>query len=174
MNIIDMAKDGEEFEHHSHLSGGQDWIASWHPASLPPPEGKNHGAGGVCFTPEGNVIVVSENDWAWTLPAGRPEPGETLYEILVREVLEEACATVERATLLGYAKGVCIRGREEGLVLIRSFWCAAVTVHAWQPQFEMVNRLILPPEEALARISVPGYEAIFRRLFHEALLVQRL
>ena len=57
---------------------------------------------------------------AWEFPQGRPEKGEDWRATLDREVLEEACAPVEEATLLGFAKGVCIKDPEEGLVLVRS------------------------------------------------------
>ena len=51
--------------------------------------------------------------------------GEDWRATLEREVLEEACASVEEATLLGFAKGVCAsEGPEEGLVLVRALWHA--------------------------------------------------
>ena len=98
-------------------SGGQDWLIGWHPPDTLP-DGKNHGALGLCFTPEARVILITENGKDWDLPAGRPEPGENWRETLDREVLEETCCDVQAATLLGFLRGVCIRGLEEGLVLV--------------------------------------------------------
>ena len=72
---------------------------------------------------------MSMDGSSWDFPAGRPEGDEDWRATLDREVLEEACASVEEATLLGFSKGVCIRGPEEGLVLVRSLWCAVVSLH---------------------------------------------
>jgi hypothetical protein len=142
---LPVAQDGVQFLHHSR---GQDWLQSWHPADVPP-DGKNHGAAALCVTTEGHVILITENGNDWDLPAGRPEPGEGWRETLDREVLEETCCLVQDATLLGFARGVCIRGHEEGLVLVRSLWRAEVVLGGWSPKFETTGRLILSPKDAL-------------------------
>ena len=64
-----VARDGEEFAFHN----GQEWIVSFHPATEPPPEGKNHGSTGFCFTSEGQIVLVSKDGRLWEPPAGRPE-----------------------------------------------------------------------------------------------------
>ena len=120
------AREGEEFGFRD--GRGQDWVASWHPPELPAPAGRPHGSAGICFTPEKNIVLVTWPGVAWKFPAGRPEVGEDWRATLDREVLEEACAVVEDATLLGFAKHVCIRGPEEGRVLVRSLWCADVSL----------------------------------------------
>lgn len=45
--------------------------------------------------------------------------------------------------LLGFSRGVCVRGHEAGRVLVRAHWLAQVRVDAWQPRFEMVRRALL-------------------------------
>lgn len=160
---VTIAKDGVQFLHHSR---GQDWLQSWHPADVPP-DGKNHGAAGVCVTPEGHLILVTENGKDWDLPAGRPEPGEDWRQTLDREMLEETCCRVQDATLLGFARGVCIRGHEQGLVLVRSLWRAEVVLGDWDPKFEIVGRQVLPPSDAMPMLGHWTPE-ILRRLFHEA------
>ena len=153
-------------------SRGQDWLCTWHPAASPRPAGKNHGSSGVCFTPEGQVILVTQNGSAWGLPEGRPEGDEDWRQTLDREVLEEACARVQTATLLGVTSGLCTRGHEEGLILIRSVWHAVVVLDDWDPKFEMVQRRLVSPAEALAEMALSGYPAaIYRRIFAEALLL---
>ena len=100
------AREGEEI--HWRDGRGQHIVSSWHGPELPAPEGRSHGSGGICFTPEGNVVLVTWPGVAWEFPQGRPEEGEDWRATLDREVLEEACASVEEATLLGFARGVCI------------------------------------------------------------------
>ncbi len=113
----EMPAGREEFDFRSN---GQDWSASWHPTSLGPPGGAPHGSAGVCVTLDGNIVLVSTDGKSWDLPGGRTEGGEGWRQTLDREVLEEACALVEDAKLLGFSKGVCKLGPEEGLVLVRS------------------------------------------------------
>ena len=96
---------------------------AWHPPTLPPPSGKRHGAAAICHTAADRVVLVSHDGGQhWSFPGGRPEGDEDWRETLEREVLEEACARVERASLLGFGRGRCLSGHEEGLVLVRSLW----------------------------------------------------
>ena len=134
------AREGEEFRVRD--DHGQEWIVSWHPPGFPAPDGKRHGSAGIhgCFTPERNVLLVTRPGVSWELPAGRPEGDEDWRGTLDREVLEEACATVEAAALLGFAKGVCIEGSEQGLALVRSLWCADVSLDPWKPQHETTGQ----------------------------------
>lgn len=113
--------------------------------------------------------MVSPDGSRWTLPGGRAEPGETAHDALVREVAEEACATVTRARLLGYARGTSVAGPELGLVLVRAMWLAEVVVEPWSPRFEMTHRELVPAAEAFGRVEVEaGQEHIYRRHFLEA------
>jgi len=79
-------------------TNGQDWTVSWH---RPPtaPTGTAHGAAGVCVIENGEIVLISNNDSDWDLPAGRTEGDETWEQTLRREMLEEACATVVDARL---------------------------------------------------------------------------
>jgi ADP-ribose pyrophosphatase YjhB (NUDIX family) len=166
MNHPDVwAENRQEFPFHSN---GQDWLVSWHPASLDAPSGTRHGSLGVCFTWEANVVLVTDDGESWHLPAGRPDGREDWRETLDREVLEEACADVEDATLLGFSRGVCVNGPQQGLVLVRSLWRAGVRLLPWQPEHEMTGRLLTSPERALA-IQTKWGNPLFPRLFHEAL-----
>src|SRR5262245_38409554 len=99
-------------------SAGQDWLVSWHPPA-DVPDGLRHGAAGVCVAGDQLVLISPDGD-QWGFPAGRPEGEETFEETLRREVWEEACARVTAARLLGFARGECVAGHEEGRVLVRS------------------------------------------------------
>ncbi len=167
-----LAQQGEEFRFSD--DSGQEWIASWHPPKLPAPKGDPHGSVGICFTPEGNVILVTRPGVSWEFPGGRPEGDEDWRTTLEREVLEEACASVEEAMLLGFAKIVCVKGPEKGRVLVRSLWSAEVSLEPWEPQHETTSRMVVPPDDALKRteLRTQDFRPIYYRWFRDALAVR--
>ncbi|MGH3433932.1 MAG: NUDIX domain-containing protein [Thermocrispum sp.] len=150
---------------------GQDWRVAWYPPPDPPP-GRPHGAAAICVL--GDQVVLIGNDGAtWGLPGGRPGPGESMIDTLRREVAEEACATVTSCRLLGFSRGTCVRGHEQGLILVRSMWRADVRLHPWQPQFEIAHRRLVPAHEAFDHLHLPaGLRPLHRRAFAEAGLGQ--
>jgi ADP-ribose pyrophosphatase YjhB (NUDIX family) len=144
--------------------GGQDWRVGWYLPPDPPP-GRPHVAEAVCVA-GGRMVLVSRDGLLWGFPAGRPEGDENWGDTLRREVREEACAEVTSATLLGFSRGVCVRGRQEGLVLVRSHWRAEVRVQPWQPRFEMTHRRLVPADEALRSLTIPeGLRSLYRLMF---------
>lgn len=150
---------------------GQRWHLSWHsPAVIP--DGRNEGSSGICVTLEGGIVLVSPDTTTWYLPGGRPEGAESWEETLRREVHEEACATVGRARLLGYARSCCMEGREAGVVLVRAFWRAEVQLDPWAPQFEMTIRQVVPASEVVHLLH-PIFGPVFRRALVEAGITQR-
>lgn len=159
------ARDGEEFHYES---DGQQWLVSWHPPVLPLPDGQKHGSEALCFSSEGQVVLVSQDGESWSMPGGRPEADEEWRATLDREVLEEACASVDAATLLGFTRSVCTSGAEQGLILVRSHWRATVSLLEWDPQHETTHRTLVAPDEALERVLLYGPRPIYQRLFHEA------
>jgi ADP-ribose pyrophosphatase YjhB (NUDIX family) len=111
-----VARDGEEFAVHSN---GADWLIAWHsPAAVP--EGAPHGASAFCVTADNCVVLISDDGERWSWPGGRPEGDETWEETLRREVLEEACANVVNARLLGFLRLAHLSGPNQGLALVRS------------------------------------------------------
>ncbi len=104
-------------------------------------------------------------------PAAGRSRGEDWADTLRREVGEEACATVTGCRLLGFGRGVCVRGREAGLVLVRALWRAEVRLDPWVPRFEMRRRHLVPAAEAFDSMWIPdGHGPMYRRIFAEAAL----
>jgi ADP-ribose pyrophosphatase YjhB (NUDIX family) len=167
--VGDSATDGGEVV----VSGnGQVWRVGWHPPPDPPP-GTPHGAAAICVT-GGQVVLVSGDGQRWGLPGGRPQPQERWVDTLVREVWEEACAQVAASRLLGFTRGECLRGREQGLVLVRSLWRAQVRLERWQPRFEITYRRLVPADEALRVMTIEeGMGPIYRRMFAAAAITDQ-
>jgi ADP-ribose pyrophosphatase YjhB (NUDIX family) len=160
----DIAGNGTDF---TASINGQEWHVAWYPPPGPP-SGTPHGAEAVCVAGD-RILVVSRDGQRWGLPAGRPERDEQWVDTMRREVREEACAEVMDYRLLGFSRGVCVRGPQEGLVLIRSMWRAQVRPAPWDPRFEMAHRRLLPAEEAFQSLTIPnGLGPFYRRLFAEA------
>ena len=172
MNDRDLVALGRE-ENRFSDERGQEWTGMWHPPELPAPAGRPHGSAGICFTPEKGVVLVTWPGVGWEFPAGRPEESEDWRATLDREVLEEACAIVESATLLGFIRAACIEGLEEGLVLVRSLWCADVSLKPWEPRHETTARLVVPPDEVMGKVGF-GDKPLYRRWFRDALAAKGL
>jgi len=163
-----VARDGEEFAVHSN---GGDWLIAWHsPAAAP--EGIAHGANAFCVTADAGVVLISNDGERWGWPGGRPEGDESWEQTLHREVLEEACATVVAARLLGFSHGACLTGPEQGRVLVRSVWRAEVELLPWEPRFEIAHRRVIPATKLLSHLWIEeGFEPIYQRALVEAGLV---
>ncbi len=147
------------------------WLVSWHSAATIP-EGRSHGAAGICVSDDEHLILISPDGVHWGFPAGRPEGTETLRETLDREMREEACVTVLDARLLGFSRSELIDGHEKGLVLIRSYWLADVETEPWDPQFEIVHRRVVPAVNATTYVRDP--DTVATRISFRALAEAKL
>lgn len=146
---------------------GDPWTVEWHPPATPPP-GKPHGAEAICVADDG-FVLISQDGVTWGWPGGRPEGIETWEETVVREIHEEACAGVQAARLLGFTRGNCLAGQEEGLVLTRAVFKAEVLLEPWEPQHETVQRRVVRLSELFAVLALdPGLEPVYARALHEA------
>ncbi len=116
------------------------------------------------MTDNSGIVLISQDGASWDFPAGRPEGTESWEQTLHREMLEEACAVVNDGRLLGFSRGRCIEGSEQGLVLVRSIWLAKVRLLDWKPEHEIRFRRVVPATEAISHIS-----AAFRPIWLQAL-----
>jgi ADP-ribose pyrophosphatase YjhB (NUDIX family) len=154
-------------------AGGGGWTMAWHrPGEAPP--GQAHGANAFCVTADREVVLISRDGSRWGWPGGRPERGESWEDTLRREMLEEACAIVNGARLLGFVRARCLDGPEEGLVLVRSIWRAEVTLLPWRPEFEIPFRRVVPAGELAGCLWMEeGAAPIYSRAAREAALALR-
>ena len=73
------------------------------PPFRPEPPHSNQ-AYGICFTGTGMIVLGAcdaDGERYWNLLGGGVEPGETLEDCLVREVMEEGCARVVESRYIG-------------------------------------------------------------------------
>jgi ADP-ribose pyrophosphatase YjhB (NUDIX family) len=165
-----VAVDGEELAVRSNEG---DWLVGWH-SPIAAPVGKAHGANAFCVTAEDGVVLVSNDGERWGWPGGRPEGDESWEQTLRREVLEEVCAIVGDARLLGFCRGACLTGPEAGLVLVRSVWRVEVELMPWEPLFEIAHRRVVAATELLSHLWMEkGFEPIYHRALAEAGLMSR-
>ena len=161
------AAEGEPFRV---FSNGGTWSVAWH-SPVGVPDGTPHGANAFCVTAD-QVVLISNDGERWGWPGGRPDGNESWEQTLRREVLEEACAIVRHARLLGFCRAACVSGPEQGLVLVRSMWRADVDVLPWSPRFEIRHRCLVPSSELLARLWIEdGFEPLYHRAIIEARLL---
>ena len=55
---------------------------------------------GYVFNSDNQLLIV-KNGNTWTVPGGHPEQGETQLDTLNRELMEEACVTLDSINYLG-------------------------------------------------------------------------
>ncbi len=57
---------------------------------------------GICFNQQGEILILDQQgNGTWTLPGGTVEAGETPWQTLEREVMEEAHVTLKDVAVLG-------------------------------------------------------------------------
>jgi ADP-ribose pyrophosphatase YjhB (NUDIX family) len=104
----------------------------------------------ICFTGDARIVLVTWNGVDWSLPGGRPEPGETLEQTLAREVREEACARVIRSRYIGCQR-VEELDRDRIAYYQTRFW-ARVELDEFRPEHEMTARRLVAPEKFRATL----------------------
>ena len=147
-------------------------MVRWMPPPFRPPRRLIAQASGICFTPDGEVVLVTPDGSAWGLPGGALEPGEEAAHALEREVREEARARVLRSVYLGCQR-VDDPGHPAGSTrnYQTRFW-ARVTLDPFTPGSEIVGRRLVKPEHFLATLSW-GRVPIATILLERALAVER-
>lgn len=118
---------------------------------------------GLCFAPDGRILLVTCDGDDWTLPGGHPEPGETFEAALERELREEGCARLVACEYLGCQR-VEDPERPVGPDLYYQvrYW-ARIELYPFEPRHETIARRLVGPDEFLATLAW-GEAAAARRI----------
>lgn len=114
-------------------------------------------AHGLCVTDDGSVVLVCDADGHWDHPGGGKEPEETTVDTFVREVAEEACATVTAVAGVAVLHIVELdaQGAPASTIDRHAQLWARVELDPWDPQFETTGRRLVTPDEAVAETAHP-------------------
>ena len=128
---------------------GHVYTLTWQAGATVPENTSFIQASGVCFTSEGELVLVEDETGERMLPGGHPEMGESLEQTLIREVWEEACATVEKAIYFG-SQQVDEEGYETRYQA--RFW-TRVKLEPFIPRFETTRRILVKPADFLTTLN---------------------
>jgi 8-oxo-dGTP diphosphatase len=124
---------------------GRRYRIAWFDPPFRPPLDETSQALGICFSSDHRIVLVTWNGTEWSLPGGKPEPGETLEQALAREVDEEACARVTSSRYIGGQRVEELDSDRPAYYQTR-FW-ARVELDEFQPEHEMTARRLVAPDE---------------------------
>jgi ADP-ribose pyrophosphatase YjhB (NUDIX family) len=108
---------------------------------------------GICFTTDGQIVLVSSDGENWSLPGGHPEPGETLEMALERELREETCARLVSCEYVGCQR-VDDPDRRDGPALYYQarFW-ARVELYPFEASGDTIARRLVTPATFLDTLA---------------------
>ena len=141
-----------------HTWMGRELLATWRDASFSPPREPENQASGICFTEDGMVVLVTTDGQTWMLPGGHTEPGESAEDTLVREVNEEACATVTDLNYLGSQEVRDLADSIGSTVHYQALFWARVRLSKFEPKHETTARKLASPSEVndILRLNPTG------------------
>ena len=151
---------------------GRTVTATWQPPPFRPSRRLTTQILGICFTDDGQIVLVANDGANWTLPGGHPEADETLESALVRAVRQEASARILESIYIGCQR-VDDPQRPDGPALYYQarFW-ARVELDPFVPHHEASLRRLVAPDEFFTSLAW-GFAASARIVLDEGLRIER-
>jgi ATP adenylyltransferase len=127
-------------------------------------------AGGIVFDAAGHIAIRRARNGDWVLPKGHIEAGESAAAAAIREVAEEMGLAARLVDWLGDYHFTHKKARHVGYFLLH--------VESRLPDFpahEGTDTFLLPPDDALARLTFDPDRALVRAAFarYAAFVAQR-
>jgi 8-oxo-dGTP pyrophosphatase MutT (NUDIX family) len=150
---------------------GRRWQIDWIPATVAPQPEAFSRAEAFCLTDAGQVILVRRaGEDGWIYPGGRPEEGESSVQTVIREVSEEACATVLDCEFAGCYRLADWDGSECHRIDFEVAYWTRVRVEEWAPQHEIADRLLVDPASLLQHLFyVPATKPLVTAFLEQVL-----
>jgi ADP-ribose pyrophosphatase YjhB (NUDIX family) len=151
---------------------GRTVTATWQPPPFRPSRRLTTQALGLCFTGDGQIVLVTDDGANWTLPGGHPEAAETLEAALVRAVRDVASARVVESAYIGCQR-VDDPQRADGPALYYQarFW-ARVELDPFVPRHAASARRLVAPDDFLTGLAW-GFAVSARIILDEGLRIER-
>jgi len=105
----------------------------------------------LAMTDDCRLLLVSDGlgDPQFWLPGGGIESGETPVEALVRELAEEAAATILKVKRLGAQQ---VADSKKGIEYHDFYWCRMTLAEEFFPEHEVKLRHLVTPDDFLATL----------------------
>jgi len=141
----------ENYEEHT--LEGRKITVTWRDSTFTAPRYLIRQASGICITEEGLIVLVTKDGESWCLPGGHPENNETIEETFIREVREEACASVQHLVYLGATEIKDPRNPEGLTVNYQARFWARVKLDKFKPEYETIGRKLVTPENMIPTLN---------------------
>ena len=127
----------------------------------------------LAFTSDGKMLLVGggPGDPGYWLPGGGIEDGEKPESALIRELFEEAAATVHEAERLGAQRVDDPTGRSEYHAF---YWCRVMLADEFIPKHEVAERKMVAPKDFLDTLFWGREDPKAAMLLERALQLERL
>ena len=126
---------------------------TWRDKSFIPPRELITQASGLCFTKDSKIVLVTSDRKSWQLVGGHPQKNETIENAFIREVNEEACATVTEIAYLG-SQEISDPQNSTGCTLYyQARFCARIVLNEFVSKYEIVERKCIEPSEVRSLLN---------------------
>ena len=139
---------------------GRHFEVTWISGQDLPLRDKTTQVSSVCFTPNNQIVLISDDGNKWNIPGGHPEPGESLEDALRRELWEEACCKIIKLSLLGWQQ---VKDLHDSSVHYQMRYACSVDIKPFVANHEISHRRLIGPGEFLQTLEY-GHSPLAKEL----------